>query len=193
MSVPTLHTARLTLRPFTASDVPAVQEHASAYEVALNTLTIPHPYPEGAAAEWIAKHPQDFEENRIHHFAIEAQRSGGDGQLVGAIGLIMKGDAIAELGYWVGVPFWGRGYASEGAREVVRYGFEECRLRRVFACHFLRNPASGRVLQKVGMKYEGTLRHHVMKWDEYVDLAFYGILREEWPLSSQIGERRSPE
>jgi len=169
-----LRTERLTLRPFTMADVPLVQELASAREVAENTLMIPHPYPDGAAAEWIAKHEGDFAENRIHHFAID------QGQLIGAIALILKGDAIGEIGYWIGVPYWGRGYASEAANAVVRYGFEQCGLQRVFACHFTRNVASGRVLQKSGMTYEGTLRRHLKKWDEYVDLAFYGILREEW-------------
>jgi RimJ/RimL family protein N-acetyltransferase len=170
----TLKTARLTLRPFTLADAPAVQQLASAYEVALNTLSIPHPYPEGAAAAWIATHQADYDADRIHHFALD------DGQVAGSMGLMMKGDRIAEIGYWIGVPFWGRGYATEAAREVIRYGFEDCSLLRIFAGIFTRNPASGRVLQKVGMQYEGTLRHHQKKWDEYMDVAFYGILREEW-------------
>ncbi|HJQ35604.1 MAG TPA: GNAT family N-acetyltransferase [Thermoanaerobaculia bacterium] len=175
MNRPTLRTERLTLRPFTPDDTPAVQRLVSAYEVAANTLSIPHPYPEGAAAEWIAKHDQDFEQNRIIHFAID------DGQqLVGAMGLVMKGDGIAEIGYWIGVPFWGRGYATEAARAVVQYGFEERGLERIFAMHFGRNPQSGNVLRKSGMQYEGTLRRHLKKWEEYVDLVCYGVLREEW-------------
>lgn len=166
-----MKTERLTLRPLTLADAPAVQTLAGAYEVALNTLLIPHPYPEGAAEEWISK-------NDPHTFAID------DGQLVGAIGLVMKGDEMAELGYWIGVPFWNRGYASEAAREMLRYGFEECGLHRIFAGHYARNPASGRVMQKAGMTFEGTLRHHVKKWGEFLDISFYGILRDEW-LSSR--------
>jgi [ribosomal protein S5]-alanine N-acetyltransferase len=162
-----MKTARLTLRPLTLDDAPAVQQLAGAYEVALNTLMIPHPYPDGAAEAWISL-------NDPHTFAID------DGQLVGAIGLVMKGDGLAELGYWIGVPFWSRGYASEAAAEMLRYGFEECGLHRIFAAHFSRNPSSGRVLQKIGMKFEGTLRQHVKKWDEYLDVHHYGILREEW-------------
>ena len=170
----TLKTARLTLRPFTLNDAPAVQRLCGAYEVALNTLLIPHPYPDGAAEQWIGRHAEEYAENRIHNFAID------DGQLVGAIGLVMKGDAIAELGYWVGVPFWNRGYASEAARAMLRYGFGGCSLHRVFAGHFTRNPASGKVMQKIGMKYEGTLRQHACKWEEYLDVACYGILRDEF-------------
>ena len=157
----------ISLRPLTPADAPAVQTLAGAYEVALNTLLIPHPYPDGAAEEWIAKID-------AYTFAID------DGQLVGVTGLVMKGDEIAELGYWIGVPFWNRGYGSEAARAIIRYGFEECGLHRIFAGHFTRNPASGKVMQKAGMTFEGTLRQHQKKWGEYLDVSFYGILREEW-------------
>lgn len=170
----TLRTARLTLRPFTLDDAPAVHRHCSSVEVARNTLMIPHPYPDGAAELWISKHAEDWEENRIHHFALD------DGQLAGAMGLIMKGDAIAELGYWIGVELWNRGYATEAAREVLRYGFEEVGLHRIFAGYFVRNAPSGRVMEKIGMRYEGTLRQHVLKWGEYQDVAYYGILRDEF-------------
>jgi RimJ/RimL family protein N-acetyltransferase len=164
----------LTLRPFTLADAPLVHRLAGAYEVALNTLMIPHPYPEGAAEEWIATHQEAFDANAIHHFAID------DGQLCGAIGLIMKDAGIAEIGYWLGVPYWNRGYVTEAAREMLRYGFEDLGLQRIFAGCFARNPASARVMEKIGMRYEGTLRRHVVKWDEAQDITFYGILRDEW-------------
>lgn len=174
MQPPTLRTARLTLRPFVPEDAPAVQTLASAREIAAGTLSIPHPYPDGAAAQWIATHQADFDENRHHHFAID------DGAIAGTMGLMLKGDRIAELGYWIGVPFWNRGYASEAAAEVVRYGFEDCGLHRIYAAYFVGNPGSGKVMQKIGMQYEGTLRQHILKWDEYLDVVFYGILRDEW-------------
>lgn len=169
-----LTTERLTLRPFTLADAPAVQSLVSAYEVALNTRSIPHPYPEGGAEAWIATHDVEFRENRAHVFAID------DGQVVGGIDLILRGDGVGEVGYWIGVPFWGRGYATEALKAVIGHGFENLGLRRIFACHFGRNAASGRVMQKAGMTCEGTLRQHLMKWDEPVDLVFYGVLREEW-------------
>lgn len=172
---PILRTARLTLRPFTPEDAPAVQRMASAYEVALNTMSIPHPYPEGAAAEWIARHDEDFAEERIVHWALD-----DGGEVVGAIGLILKGDAIGELGYWIGVPYWGRGYTTEAAEAVLRWGFEEKKLHRIFACYFQRNPASGRVMEKLGMTIEGTLRQHAVKWGEHCDITFYGMLADEW-------------
>lgn len=174
MNRPTLRTSRLILRPFEIADAPRVQQLAGAREVALNTIHIPHPYPDGAAEEWISKHEQRIEEGEFS-FAID------DGELVGAIGLHMKRDyERAEIGYWLGVPFWGRGYATEAVAAIIRYGFEELKLNRIYAGYFSRNAASGRVMEKSGMKYEGSLRQHVKKWDEYVDVIYYGILRSEW-------------
>lgn len=171
---PILRTERLLLRPFTFEDAPAVQRLCNEYEIALNTLLIPHPYPDGLAEQWIASHPADFEHDRSVAFAID------DGQLAGAVGLMFKGDGLAELGYWIGKPFWNRGYASEAARAVVRYGFETCGLHRIFAMHFSRNPASGHVLRNAGMQYEGRLRRHVKKWEEYLDVEAYGVLKDEF-------------
>ena len=178
---PVLRTERLTLRPFEETDAPAVQRLAGEYEIALNTLSVPHPYPDGAAEQWIAAQREAFEKDTLHNFAAVAE-----GELVGSIGLMMKGDAIAEIGYWIGKPFWGRGYASEAAAAVVRYGFETCNLHRIYADYFARNPGSGRVMQKLGMKYEGTLRQHIHKWGEYVDVIYYGLLRDEWLSSATL-------
>jgi ribosomal-protein-alanine N-acetyltransferase len=170
-------TARLLLRPFTMDDAPRVQELAGAPEVAQNTLLIPHPYPDGEAERWIGTHEEQRERGDIP-FAIVSREQEA---LIGAIGLHVKRDHHhAELGYWIGVPYWCQGFATEAASAVVRYGFETVALNRIFAMHFARNPASGRVLQKIGMRHEGTLRRHLKKWDQYVDLEMYGMLREEW-------------
>jgi RimJ/RimL family protein N-acetyltransferase len=174
MNRPTIKTKRLMLRSFDLADAARVRELAGAREVALNTMRIPHPYPDGAAEEWISSQEQTLAEGN-HVFAID------DGQLVGAIGLHVNQDFDrAEVGYWLGLPFWGRGYATEAVAAILRYGFEELKLNRIYAGYFSRNAASGRVMEKNGMKYEGTLREHVRKWDEYVDIVYHGILRSEW-------------
>ena len=175
MPRPTLTTERLVLRPFTPADAPAVQRLASERKIAESTLLIPHPYPEGAAAEWIAGH-DDTSNN--HVFAI-APRDGGE--VMGAIGLhVDQNHDRAEIGYWLGVPYWSRGYVTEAAAALVRYVFNDLGLNRVFAFHFTRNPASGRVLQKIGMRREGTMRQHIVKWGEHVDVDYYGVVRGEW-------------
>ncbi|HSP35568.1 MAG TPA: GNAT family protein, partial [Thermoanaerobaculia bacterium] len=139
---------------------------------ALNTMYIPHPYPESAAAAWIASQAEAPDE---YSFAID------DGQLTGSIGLrLTRMFERAEVGYWIGTPFWGRGYATEALAAVLRFGFEELRLHRIYAGYFSRNAASARVMEKNDMQYEGRLREHVKKWDEFVDVVYYGILREEW-------------
>lgn len=174
MTLPVLRTARLTLRSFTLADAPRVQQLAGAREIALNTLTIPHPYPDGKAEEWISSHEKQEAEGSIA-FAID------DGELVGACGLVVKReDDIAEIGYWIGMPYWGRGYATEAVAAVIRYGFEELGLNKIYAAHFVRNPESGKVMRKLGMRHEGTLRQQHKKWGEYQDEELYGILRSEW-------------
>ena len=175
---PELLTARLLLRPFRSSDAAGVQRLAGAFEVADMTMTVPHPYPDGAAEGWIASHEAAWKAGVLATFAITDR---ADGTLVGAVGLgITPQHALAELGYWIGVPYWNRGYASEASRVLLDFGFSQLALHRIQARHFLRNPASGRVMQKIGMTYEGTLRGAARKWDRFEDLALYAVLAPEW-------------
>jgi len=174
---PTLTTERLILRPCVAGDADAIQRLVSDVEIARNTLMIPHPYPEGGAAEWIGKHAARVDDSEEIVFGVVERESG---EIVGVIGLVPKKHNRAEIGYWIGVPYWGRGYASEAARAVIAYAFENLGLNRVEAAHFSRNPASGRVMQKAGMTHEGTHREAVLKWDEYLDTEMYAIVRREW-------------
>ena len=177
VDLPVLRTARLLLRPFGMDDADSLVELANDREVAINTLDIPHPYDRQDAEDWIGLHAAQVERNEAYPFAITTS---ADGTLLGAVGLMpdLPND-MAELGYWIGRRYWGRGYATEAARAVLGWGFDELGLHRVHAAHFPRNPASGQVLRKLGMIHEGTLRHHVKKWGEYLDLEKYGILRDE--------------
>jgi [ribosomal protein S5]-alanine N-acetyltransferase len=182
---PTLETKRLILRPFTLQDAPVVHELVSAREIADTTLAIPHPYEQGMAEAWIGSHQKGYDEGNSVHFAITVRESS---QLVGSIGLqIHPIHSYAEMGYWVGVPYWGNGYCTEAVGAVIKYGFEDKGLNRIYAVHFKRNPASGRVMQKNGMVYEGCLHQHVRKWDGYEDLMQYGILQTEWREMMEAG------
>jgi len=173
---PVLTTPRLVLRPFEAGDAPTVQRLAGAAEVADTTLNIPHPYLDGMAEGWIATHGPARANWESVTYAITTAADG----LVGAVSLRLEpAHRRAELGYWVGVPYWNRGYASEAASAVIRYGFETLELNRIHAHHFTRNPASGRVMEKAGMRREGLLRQHVVRSGRLEDLAAYAILREE--------------
>ena len=175
---PTLETPRLLLRPFVAPDAAAVQRLAGDRAVADTTLNIPHPYPDGAADAFITQQQVAFDAGTAATFAVLERESG---VLVGACGLrITPRFAHAELGYWIARDQWGRGYATEAARAVVGYAFGALGLHRVYARHLTRNPPSGRVMQQLGMTWEGRQREHVLKWDAFEDLEVYGILSGEF-------------
>lgn len=176
--LPTLETDRLRLRPFTLDDADAVQRLAGHAAVADTTLNIPHPYSRSMAESWIGTHPAEFAEGRGVTLALTLRENG---ELVGAMNL-MRNPRFenAEIGYWIGHSHWNHGYATEALEAFLRHAFETLNLHRVFGRHVLRNPASGRVMQKVGMQMEGTLREHSKKGARFEDMVFYGILRAEW-------------
>lgn len=176
--MPTIDTERLELRPFTLGDAPKVQRLAGDRDIASTTCNIPHPYEDGMAEEWIGTNRERFDRGELVNFAIVHRQ---EGSLLGAVGLtIDKRSERAELGYWIGKPYWNQGYCTEAAQAVLRYGFEVLGLNRIHATHFTRNPASGRVMQRIGMKHEGCLRQDFKKWDQFEDMEAYGILRSEY-------------
>ncbi|MEA1976305.1 MAG: GNAT family N-acetyltransferase, partial [Chloroflexota bacterium] len=160
---------------FQMADALTVEKYVSEKAIAATTLNIPHPYTLEMAEEWIGTHKEAFENGQAVRFAITLEDSG---ELVGAIGLeITAAHERAEIGYWIGKPHWGKGYCTEAAIAVIQHGFDSLGLERIFATHFLKNPASGRIMQKAGMKHEGRLRHHIKKWGEFEHLEMYSILR----------------
>jgi len=174
--IPTLRTTRLVLRPFRPDDAPTVQRLAGEREIAASTLTVPHPYPDGAAEEWIATHATAWADQRVLTLAVTTP---GDDALVGAVGLqLAMADRRAELGYWIGIPWWNLGYATEASRAIIGFGFTSLGLHRIMARHMARNPASGRVMQKLGMQREGVLRQHILKWGVFEDLVVYAVLAQ---------------
>ena len=175
---PILTTERLLLRPFKLADAPEVQRLAGDRAIADTTVAIPYPYPDGVAEDWISKHANWFAEGKQVTFAITRKL---DDALIGAINLMEVSKAHqAELGYWIGKPYWSQGFCTEAASAVLRYAFTELGLIRVHSRHMGRNPASGRVMQKLSMKHEGCRRQHEKKWDKFEDVELYGILKHEW-------------
>lgn len=175
---PVLESKRLHIRPFSLTDAPVVQELAGDEAIAATTLNIPHPYEDGMAEEWIASHQEWFEKGEAVTFAITLR---DENTLIGAIGLeINQLHERAELGYWIGKPYWNKGYCTEAAKAIVRFGFDEYKMHRIHAAHFSSNRASGRVMEKIGMVHEGKFRRHIKKWGRFVDLEIFGILKEEF-------------
>ena len=175
---PVLETDRLVLRPFRLTDAKDAQTLAGHREVASTTYNIPHPYEDGMAETWISTHKDTFKQGKGVTYAMTLKK---DGRLVGCISLMgLTLGHQGELGYWIGVPYWGKGYCTEAGEALLEYGFTELDLNRIHASYFSRNPASGRVMEKLGMTYEGTRKQHILKWNKFEDLALKGILRKDW-------------
>ncbi len=127
---------------------------------------------------WIATLEKGYAEGKLLTFAVVLR---DNEKLIGAVGLkVDRYSNKADLGYWIGKPYWNAGYATEAARAALAAGFDELDLNRIGAFHLARNPSSGRVMEKLGMLREGTARQDTMKWGKYEDLVSYGLLREDW-------------
>lgn len=168
-----IETPRLLLRPFQRSDAAEVSRLCNDREVTKSTLSLPFPYPLAAAESWIAGQPAHFDSGLCYEFAVTDRENG---TLYGCVSLSRHAaHKNGELGYWIGQEYWNRGIASEAARALVDWAFAHG-FHRVYARHFASNPASGRVMQKLGMAYEGTQREHMLKDGHYEDIVLYGLL-----------------
>jgi ribosomal-protein-alanine N-acetyltransferase len=175
---PTLRTERLILRPFRLADGPRVEEIAGAREIADTTARIPHPYPAGGGAAFIAGHEPGWRDGAAAIFAIV---NADADEVVGNISLeVSLGNNSGVLGYFLDVAHWNRGYTTEATRAVIDFGFDGMGLNRIEATWLIRNPASGRVMEKAGMTLEGVMRQAMRKWDVYEDVGLRAILRSDW-------------
>ena len=177
-TAPPLLTERLLLRSFTLEDAADVQRLAGDRDIASTLPNMPHPYEDGMAEKWMSACSEKFEKNEALNFAITLRI---DKNFIGGIALSLdQKNERGEIGYWIGKPYWNRGYATEAARAVVAYSFEVLKLNRIYAYHFTRNPASGRVLEKIGMRHEGYRRQHTKKWGNFEDSIGYGMLKSDF-------------
>ena len=181
-----LSTQRLVLRQFHPADAQRFHELVNDRQLARSTNHIPHPYPEGAAEEWLAEHAELVRCGQAAVFAVcqrDPQASTDANELlplIGTVGLaIANADQQAEIGYWLGREYWGQGFCTEAVIAVIDHGFETLGLHRIFAQHIARNNASARVLEKAGFSKEGILRQHARKWGVFEDVICYGMLRKD--------------
>lgn len=198
-----LYTPRLCLRPFAPADAARVSELAGDARIAATTATIPHPYPVAAAEKWIESLQSFTGRDVVLAITLAGTRTPGreldpaeTGHLIGSMGLSLAKQpehARGELGYWIGVPYWNKGFATEAGRAVLSHAFGRLNLHRVTSSHFTENPASGRVMQKLGMAREAILREHFCKNGEFHDVAAYAILRSEWDRQRKPSQLRKVE
>jgi RimJ/RimL family protein N-acetyltransferase len=171
--LPTLATERLLLRPYTLADAPDSQRLVGHRLIAATTMTIPHPYPDGAAEAWIASHTQLIAEERALPFAVTKKDSG---ELIGTASLIEVSfrHRRVELAYWIGVDHWSQGYCTEAVQVLMDYAHDVLGMTRIVAKCLAKNTASARVMEKCGLVHEGTLPLHVEKWGVFEDMRLYG-------------------
>jgi RimJ/RimL family protein N-acetyltransferase len=150
---PRLETRRLVLRAPEDRDADVIAQLASDYDIARMTTRMPHPYGvEDARAFVAAVAAQD--PRRDNTFLIEHEDQGP----VGMLGFFHDADPYPEMGYWIGKPYWGRGFATEAAEAGLSWAKKRWKKRAIAAGHFADNPASGRVLSKAGFLYTGETR-----------------------------------
>lgn len=173
----TLLTPRLRLRFLGEDECPRFAELANCREVYATTGRLPFPYTIEHAHEYRAKQLEAAETGQAVRLAVTDRETEA---VIGAVGLEIEAAVNrAELGFWIGVPYWGKGYATEAAAAIIGYGFDVLGLHRIFARHLAGNEASGRVQRKIGMTREGLLRAHAMKDGVYHDDVIHGILKSD--------------
>ena len=177
--LPVLKTLRLVLTPLADQHLSQLVTAASDRAIADTTISVPHPLAELAARAWIDRAVAESAEGLGAHFAVAVPPD--EDTLVGyiAIKAIDREHGQGELSFWLAESHSGRGYTTEAARAVVALGFDDLHLNRICAFHMARNPASGRVLTKLGFRQEGCLRQRVRKWGIYEDALVWAKLRHD--------------
>lgn len=167
----------LFMRPLETRDAADILALARAKEIADNTF-VPSPYPPEAADEFVRTRRELWSKDEAYVFGIIEKRSDC---FAGCMGLHPIQDHFrAEVGYWIGKPFWGRGLATTALRLLIEFGFETLKFNRIEAGHFASNTASGRVMQKANMRFEAVRRQAFWHRDRFKDAHWYAILREDY-------------
>lgn len=174
-----LHTNRLILRKFRLEDGEAMYQNWASDDHVTRFLTWPtHPNADVTRmllGYWV----KNYEKQDYYNWGIELKETG---ELIGNISVVQINEEIsaATLGYCMGRKWWGKGIMPEAGKAVIRYLFEEAGFNRIAATHDKNNPNSGRVMQKIGMRYEGTLRAAGKNNQGVVDEVWYGVLKDEY-------------
>ena len=175
---PVLTTARLILRPFLLGDAAEVQRLAGDVRIARGTSAVPHPYPEGVAQAWISAHPQWFDDRKEIIYAVTERSSKC---LLGAVSLlnISRVHSRAELGFWIGVDFWSKGYCTEAVRALMHFGIDSLAVTRFVGRCLAWNTASATVMRNAGLLPEGRLVLHELRDGQFVDQLLFGCVMPE--------------
>ena len=175
---PTLNTERLILRRMELTDLPNLVKYASNKKVSDNVFGYPYPYLEEDAIARMNTVIEGFKNKHRFIFTITQK---GENELIGEIGLRLETEHNkAEIGYWIAEPYRGKGIATEAVAAVLKFGFEEIKLNKIFATCFDGNDVSGKVLEKNRMILEGNLKQEYFFKGEYRDSLHYRMTKDEY-------------
>ncbi|MCC8191443.1 MAG: GNAT family N-acetyltransferase [Ruminococcus sp.] len=173
-----LETDRLILRRFTIADAEGMFNNWASDDDVTKYLTWPTHQNVEMTREYINYCLQGYSESAFYTWVMESKESH---ELIGSISVVKIDEVIdgLELGWAIGKKFWGKGYTAEAAKAVLDVLFDKVGANCIYAQHDVNNPNSGRVMQKIGMKYEGTLRQSDRNNQGIADMAHYSIIRDE--------------
>lgn len=169
---------RIKLRRPQLSDADNIYKNLQDKETVRWTF-IPQPYKKQDAIKWIRKTHYRIINKKEYHFAIVLKT---ENRVIGAIALMAIDwkNKNAELGYWLGKRYWGKGFTTEAVKLILRFAFEKLKLRRIHAFSFEENIASRRVLEKCGFKLEGIMREGRYKDGRWHNMLIFGLLKQEY-------------
>lgn len=175
---PKIETERLVLNKLKLEYVPLITSYMSHKEMSEHTLTIPNPYHEKHATEWIERSFEKYKKGYGFVFGIFLK---DNKTLIGAIDLnIDQKNQRAVFGYWIATNFWNNGYMTEALKAIISFGFNNLQLNKIYANHLVENVASGFVMQKAGMILEGEFKEHHKVNGVFRDMRQYRILKSEF-------------
>jgi len=175
---PELNTTRLILRKIKLSDVPSLIKYINNKKIADNLINIPFPFGEEDAIFRMNFVLEGFKNEERFVFAITEKEQD---ELIGQMGLHLdKSNNKAEIGYWIGVPFWNKGIATEALEAILKFGFEELKLNKIYATHYIENPSSGKVLIKNQLIKEAELKDHYKTNNGYGSVIQYRLTKKEY-------------
>lgn len=186
---PKIETERLILRKFEMTDVQSAFDHwLSDQSVADNRINPAHKSV-SETIERVSKIVTQYESKEFCYWAIELKETG---ELIGEIDLYNFDSATdnCEVSYSLGYKWWNQGYGTEALRAVVEFGFRTMNIHKISAAHNTDNPASGRIMRKVGMEQEGVIRHMIRNSkNQYKDCAVYGLLQEDFVKNKILNDK----
>lgn len=171
-----IETERLIIRPFKNSDYKRIQQICNDYEVAKTTLSLPIPYTEDNAKSFIDYTLKSLEDNISYELGICLKNNPEN--IIGCIGVfnLNKISKKAEIGYWIDRNHWKQGIATEATKAIIDFAFNKLNLHSIIARFFEVNPASGKVMEKSGMKYVGKMHDHEFRLGNFHNVIYYEIL-----------------